>query len=247
MDSGAGRPRGSRTLHSARRRIQRQPGHQLDEIRQFINAQPDSVKIGVAYMQDGTAKIVQNLTSDHAQAAKALRLPMGMRGTNGSPYFSLDRSDQTLAGEPLPAARFSWSHGWNRPLLRGRRRKSDPYLEKAVDDAATPASWFRRFIRPELAHSVTATGRPIGDSFILRNLRTKPAAKPTTSGSTERPSRLILISTTLTRRLSHQYFLTFLAKPPKKAGWQSKSKLRSEVSSVDLVSADKVWVSPEGK
>jgi hypothetical protein len=50
----------------------------------------------------------------------------------------------------------------------------------------------------------------------------------------------------LGRRLAHQYFLTFLAKPPKKATWV-KIKLRSEVSSVDLVSADKVWVSPEGK
>jgi hypothetical protein len=47
----------------------------------------------------------------------------------------------------------------------------------------------------------------------------------------------------MTKRLTHQYLLTFLAKPPKKAGWQ-RVRLRTEVPNADLVSADKVWVTP---
>lgn len=39
------------------------------------------------------------------------------------------------------------------------------------------------------------------------------------------------------------HFLEFLAKPPKKAGLQPV-KLRTEVSNVDLISADRVWVAP---
>jgi hypothetical protein len=65
-------------------------GSQLDDIRQFINAQPASTRIGVAYMQNGMAQIVQDLTADHAQASKSLRLPMGVVGVNASPYFSLE-------------------------------------------------------------------------------------------------------------------------------------------------------------
>src|ERR1700732_1372743 len=42
---------------------------QFDDIRQFINSQPATTKIGVAYMQNGTAKLAQELTSDHDQAA----------------------------------------------------------------------------------------------------------------------------------------------------------------------------------
>jgi len=64
-------------------------GTQLEDLRKFINAQPDTTTSGVAYMRDGTAQVAQNLTSDHALAAKALRLPLGTRGGNGSPYFSL--------------------------------------------------------------------------------------------------------------------------------------------------------------
>ena len=62
-------------------------GSQLEDLRQFINAQPPSTKIGVAYMQNGMAQVVQNLTSDHAAAVKALRLPMGNGGASASPYF----------------------------------------------------------------------------------------------------------------------------------------------------------------
>ena len=64
-------------------------GTQLDDLRSFISAQPDTTTVGVAYMRDGVAQVVQNLTGDHALAAKALRLPVGLRGINGSPYFSL--------------------------------------------------------------------------------------------------------------------------------------------------------------
>ena len=37
-------------------------GSQLEDIRQFINAQPSTTAIGVAYMRNGTADILQNLT-----------------------------------------------------------------------------------------------------------------------------------------------------------------------------------------
>ncbi|HTW32932.1 MAG TPA: hypothetical protein VMD76_14720, partial [Candidatus Sulfotelmatobacter sp.] len=62
---------------------------QLNDLRKFIDGQPATAKIGVAYMQNGVAKVVQELTADHALAAKALRLTLGIRGANASPYISL--------------------------------------------------------------------------------------------------------------------------------------------------------------
>jgi hypothetical protein len=64
-------------------------GTPLDDIRQFIDGQPATTAIGVAYMRDGMAQVVQNPTTDHAQAATALRLPIGEPGINASPYFSV--------------------------------------------------------------------------------------------------------------------------------------------------------------
>jgi hypothetical protein len=64
-------------------------GLQLDDVRHFIQSQAATTMVGVAYMENGTAQILQNLTTDHALAAKALRLPLEVAGINGSPYFSL--------------------------------------------------------------------------------------------------------------------------------------------------------------
>ncbi len=64
-------------------------GSQLEDIRQFISAQPSTTAIGVAYMRNGTAEVLQNPTNDHTQAAKALRLPLGDAGASTSPYFSV--------------------------------------------------------------------------------------------------------------------------------------------------------------
>jgi hypothetical protein len=50
-------------------------GSQLEDLRQFINNQPATTKVGVAYMQNGIARVVQDLTNDHAAAAKALPFP----------------------------------------------------------------------------------------------------------------------------------------------------------------------------
>src|SRR5579859_4889721 len=43
-------------------------GTQLDDIRKFILAQPETTQIGVAYMQNGAARIVQSLSADHEAA-----------------------------------------------------------------------------------------------------------------------------------------------------------------------------------
>src|SRR3989442_7134950 len=75
-------------------------GSQLEDIRQFINAQPATTAIGVAYMRNGTADILQNLTNDHAQAGKALRLPFGDAGAAGNPHFSLVCLVKRRAGNP---------------------------------------------------------------------------------------------------------------------------------------------------
>jgi hypothetical protein len=64
-------------------------GNNLNDLRDFINAQPPSTLVGVAYMSNATIQITQNFTADHALAAKALRLPLGRLSTMDSPYLSL--------------------------------------------------------------------------------------------------------------------------------------------------------------
>jgi hypothetical protein len=63
-------------------------GAHLDDLRDFINAQPSTTLVGVGYMRNATFQVVQELTTDHNRAAQALRLPFGYPGAYGSPYLS---------------------------------------------------------------------------------------------------------------------------------------------------------------
>ena len=64
-------------------------GLHLKELQNFITQQPPTTEVAVAYMRNGTAQLTGPFTTDHAQTAQTLRLPISAPGVNGSPYFSL--------------------------------------------------------------------------------------------------------------------------------------------------------------
>ena len=64
-------------------------GNHLQELKDFINAQPASTQFGVGYMSNATFQLAQNFTPDHNAATKAIRLPRGNLSTMDSPYLSL--------------------------------------------------------------------------------------------------------------------------------------------------------------
>ena len=67
----------------------------LNDLRDFINAQPATTMVGVAYMSNATVQLTQNLTTDHALAAKAIRLPRGTVSSNSdcnNPWRSQSRA-----------------------------------------------------------------------------------------------------------------------------------------------------------
>ena len=64
-------------------------GNNLNDLRDFINAQPATTMVGIAYMSNATVQVAQNLTVDHAAASKAVRLPRGNLSSMDSPYLSL--------------------------------------------------------------------------------------------------------------------------------------------------------------
>ena len=62
-------------------------GGQWDYLREFIMAQPASTAILVGYITDNGTRVMQDFTPDHALAAKALRLPIGIGSLGSSPYL----------------------------------------------------------------------------------------------------------------------------------------------------------------
>ncbi len=64
-------------------------GTQLGDIEHFVKSLPPTTAVGIAYMENGRALFSEPLTTDKAQALKALRLPAGPAAITASPYFCL--------------------------------------------------------------------------------------------------------------------------------------------------------------
>lgn len=214
-------------------------GLQFDDLRQFMSSQPDTTAIAVGYMRYGTVNIAQNFTKDHAQAGKALRLPLGS-GFSTSPYLSI--SDLTKRWPERSARReiFLISSGID-PLYGG---PSDPYLAEAIERAqragiqiytiyASAAGhfghsfWRFSWGQNNLSQLADETG---GESYF-QGFQTPIAFKPFLDEFAD--------------RLKHQYKITFLAVPKSKASYQ-RVRFETEVPNAEVVGANTVYV-PQAK
>ena len=212
-------------------------GSKLRDIASFINSQPANTLVGVAYMRNGAALIAQQLTSDHAVAAKALRLPIGEVGGT-SPYFSLQDLLKRWPESSATREVVMISSGID-PLWDGHDL-DDPYLNAAIEDAQKKSvvvnalyaraaghgghtfwriNWGQNF----LSQLADATG---GESYFLGN---------------DSPVSFTPYFDELNQRMGHQFVLAFEAQPGKKSGLE-RIKLSTEVPNAELVAQQKVYV-----
>jgi hypothetical protein len=216
-------------------------GSQLDDLRSFINAQPQTTAVGVGYMRNGTVQITQNFTNDHEQAAKAVRLPMGSSGAFGSPFLSLadllrrwpsnsNRRSVVMVTDGVDRAR-----GGPRPRLT---------YNPDVDTASTVAQRTGTMI-----HTIFARGAGrLGNNFWEINTGQMGMTKLSdeTGGESfylgvQNPVSFKPYLDQVQQALDNQYLLEFNAIPGQKSELQPV-RLTTEVAGVELDSADSVWV-----
>jgi hypothetical protein len=213
-------------------------GPQLEDLRRFINSQPASTKIGLAYMQNGMARIEQNLTSDHGQAAKALRLPLGMSGINASPYFALG---DLLKHWPETNTRrevLIVSDGIDR--YYGSGNLNDPYVTSVIEEAQRAGVLVFAIYMPGVGRYDRSYWRSYWGQLYLSRLVEETGGEGYYIGFYGPPVSFAPYLDDLSRRLNHQYLLTFLAKPEKKAGLR-QVKVKTEISNAELVAAARVY------
>ncbi len=214
-------------------------GNQLEDIRKFIMGQPESAKIGVAYMRNGIANIEQNLTSEHALAAKALRLPTGIAGGNASPYFSLTDLLKRWPNSNGRREILMISDGIDR--YYGSGDLLDPYLSAAIEDAQRAGVMVSAIYTPGAGHFGHSFYRTYWGQIYLAKVAEETGGESYYIGFTGPPVAFGPYLNDLTNRLSHQYLLAFMAKPGKKAGLRPV-KVTTEVSNAEIVAAGDVFV-----
>jgi len=211
-------------------------GSQLSDLQKFISSQPATTAIGIGYMRNGTVAVAQDPTTDHARAAKALRIPIGSRGISASPYLSIadlikkwparqDRQEILMISDGVDS------------LYGGG--PGDPYVDEAIEAAQKAGVIVFSIYSSGAGHS--------GHSFWRTNWGQNYESQlcDQTGGESYYQGFGSPISFTpylqdVGEKLKHQYLLTFAAKSEKKAGLR-KVKLNTEVPNAELVAADKAF------
>jgi hypothetical protein len=218
-------------------------GVQLADLREFINAQPASTFVGVGYTRNATVQIAQDLTNDHASAAKALRLPIGSTGAYANPYLSIVDLMKRWPERANRREVILVTDGIDRARLGPRTRGLGP-ISPDVDYASIVAQRSGTII-----HTIYAPGvGRLHHNFWVATNGQKSIAK--LSEETGGESFFLGLQPAVSFKpyldriqniLNNQYVLTIQVKPGRKAGLQAVT-LTTEVAGVEFASADSVWV-----
>ena len=214
-------------------------GTQLRDIKTFISTLPSNAKVGVAYMQNGTAKIEQDLTTDHDRAAKAVRLPLGYFTANASPYFSLTDLVKRWPQDNTRHEVIMVTNGYD-PYY-GIGDTEDPYLSAAIDDCQRAGIVVSAIYAPGAGHFGHSYWLNYWGQNYLTKLTEETGGEGYYLGFTGASPDFSPYLKNAAERLNHQYILVFLANPGDKSGLHSV-KLRTESHNVDLTAASRVYV-----
>jgi hypothetical protein len=237
-------------------------GNNLSDIRDFINAQPASTLVGVAYMSNATIQITQNFTPDHDLAAKAVRLPRGTLSAMDSPYLSLIslvkgwpqqkvRREVLMVTDGIDRLRGERSSGSQLPSRRAGPNFGPVSMATISPDADTASTNSQRY--GVIVHSIYAVGAGrLGRNAWEAQLGQSGVAKiaDETGGEyyglgTQNAVSFKPYLDRLQRIFNSQYYLVFQAVPRKSDGLQ-RVGVSTEVPNADIAAADNVWV-PSGK
>lgn len=210
---------------------------QLQDLRQFISTQPATTAIGVGYMRDGTVQVVQNLTTDHAQAAKSLRLPLGDPGASPSPYFSVVDLIKKWPDSPVRREVLMISDGIDRLYGGG---PDDPYVDSAVETAQKAGIIIYSIYSPGVGHFGHSFWRMNWGQNYLAQISDQTGGESFYYGFGPAVSFVPYLDD-LSHRLTHQFLVAFIPKAEKKPGLR-QVKFRTEVPNAELVGADRVYV-----
>jgi hypothetical protein len=219
-------------------------GNQLDELSKFITSLPPNARVAVAYMEYGRSVLQAPFSTDHAQVARGLHLPSGVRGSNSSPYFCISdlaknwpQGDGTARREVLMIT--DGVDEYNR-----RYDPDDPYVQAAANDAVRAglvvyAIYFRNQGRADN----TLYENNAGQNLILQ-VTDATGGKSFWEG-TGNPVSFDPYLEELSRRLKNQYELSFLTRSNGKPTIQNL-KLKINAPGTEIDSPHQVLVARPG-
>ncbi len=215
-------------------------GQQLNDLADFIRSMPSTTQVAVAYGSNGNAQILQNFTTEHEAAAKALRLPFGIPNISGIFFAAGD----LLSRWPQSSARRAVllvSNGID--LFYGAADSSpglSPSLQQAIDQAQRAGVTFYTIY-------ASGAGRRAHNFFLVSNGQSCLSRLADETGGEayflgfQTPISFQPYLKDMGKLLGEQYLLTFKAQLGKKGELQ-RLKLKCEQKEVEFVAPERVYI-----
>lgn len=210
--------------------------NQYDDLRQFVNQQPQTTSVAVGYMEYGANRMAQNFTKDREAIAKAFRIPLGAFAGGNSPFLAVIDAMKHWPESKARHAIFMVSSGID-PL---QPEITDTYLDDAIQVAQRTGTLVSTIYASQAGHFGHSFWRFSRGQDNLSRLAEETGGESYFQGFNT-PISFSPFLDEYAIRLSHQYRLTFLIKPGKKPSYQHV-RLETEVPDADLVTADRVYV-----
>jgi VWFA-related protein len=216
---------------------------QWSDLKAFINAQPPSTYVAVAYARNGAAMVAQDFTQDHALAAKALRIPIGGLGAFSSPYLSVqDWMKCWPEGGGERRSLILISSGID--YFRGGFDPIDPDLESTIERAQKQNVNLWTIYYPGEGHISRGYFRLFNAQMNLSKLSEETGAESYYLG-VERPVSLKSYFDEIQEHLNNQYLLTFQTSASGgKKGKFERVRVTSELPHVEFLVPSEVFLPP---
>lgn len=235
-------------------------GGSLNDLKEFIKAQPSSTVIGIGYMSNAGVNLVQNFTADHELVVKSVRLPRGSFSTADSPYLSLISLVKGWPQQKVRREILMLSDGIDR--LRGEKPSpnqlgpnfgpvyhSMPSISVDATSASEISQRYNVIVHSLYAVGVGRAGRSSWDLQLGLGGLSKIADETGGECYSLGTSNVVSFKPYLERfqkTLDNQYYLVFLAAPKKNGGLQ-RFNIQTEVSNSEILSPNNVWVPAAAK
>jgi VWFA-related protein len=213
---------------------------QWNDLKAFINAQPQNTYVAVAYARNGTAMVAQDFTNDHALAAKALRIPLGGQGAFSSPYLALQdwlKRWPSSAGDRRSIVMISSGVDY----FRGGFDPIDPDLDSTIERAQKENINVWTIYYPDEGHAGRRYFRVFNAQSNLSRLSEETGAE---SYYLElgRPVSLKPYFDEIQSHLNNQYLLTFEGSGGGKKGKFERVRVATEIPKVEFITPSEVFL-----
>jgi len=215
---------------------------QWNDLKAFIDAQPQTTYVAVAYSRNASAAVAQDFTNDHALAAKALRITSGSGGAFSSPYLSVQ---DWIKRWP--------DHGGDRRSIimvssgvdyfRGGFDPVDPDLDSTIEQAQKKNINVWTIYYPDAGHVGRRFFRVFNAQSNLSRLSEETGAESYYLGSGV-PVTLKPYFEEIQGHLENQYVLSFAGNGGKKGKFE-RIKVMTEIPMVEFMVPSAVFVSPQ--